>query len=231
MKVIPNHEVGTKRQSVEAICANDELTGQKMRLCHTFVEKGGVVYLYGNKDLPLEFFKGYGPIAERTLQRADLINDTTVLKLLSGEFPDFKAAAAAYDKWEARNAEGRAFVSAQKRREAEQAAATLATVGWVIGVGLNAVREAASAPSSGGGYTPVSSNDANTADSGANTNPVPKGVRQVIFDAPYTVVECNDGRKRMVHHDSFGTCSGEDDVIGGMDCAYELKQAKSYCEK
>ena len=41
----------------------------------------------------------------------------------------------------------------------------------------------------------------------------------------------NRGSLAVQESETYGTCSGEDDVIGGNDCGYEIEQAKNYCEK
>lgn len=94
----------------------------------------------------------------------------------------------------------------------------------IVGTG-RILQDAANNPApSGGGYTPVPQDAASAPAEQAPT----KGIRQVYRDGRTTVIECADGRKRKVYHDTYGKCSIPS-TFGSYSCAWAIEDTKKSC--
>lgn len=127
-------------------------------------------------------------------------------------------------------AEQRAY---EKRRAAQEAkcrretgSACKGSGGGLLGAALRGtIRAVESAGSStGSGYV-----SAPRVESTAKKPTKPtKGISKVSRDGAYTVIQCVDGRKRKVHHNSYGKCEMPSN-FGSYPCNYAIEQTKKSC--
>jgi hypothetical protein len=226
-KVNPDHTVGRVKSAVDMICTKYELTGRRIRLCHSFIQKNDVVYLYGDKNLPLEFYKGYGPMAEHIVNRAGGMGHTKLLDQLRRELPNYSAAAMAYKK---ANNHDRLVAQIVASRNAKQAAAKKQSstsnnggglIGWALRTGINTLKDA-------GSNSTLSTNNTQPVQPTSNSGKHQKGIKEVIQKGSDTIFVCADGRKRKVHRTPYGQCEMPS-TFGSFPCDYALKQTKKSC--
>ena len=77
-------------------------------------------------------------------------------------------------------------------------------------------------------YSPSYGATTNEENSKAIRKKEEKGISNIYKDGNFTIIVCNDGRKRKVHHDPYGKCTIPS-AFGSYSCSWAIKDTKRSC--